>query len=157
MMFWSAGIQEAPRSIITPQFDPPVKVARYNLRQRPRIKQPPQFASTVPLSKAAEGQVDCQDAQATLSDSGDPASESTIIGPDVPSSTHVLDLSKYVTPKAILKQPHGEVHVDDVVSNGFQIENAIFSHAWSPDGCAMFSCGGPLAMGVRGCYMALWC
>jgi hypothetical protein len=78
------------------------------------------------------------------------------MGSHVPNSTHVLDLTRYLSPTAVLQQPLGDVHIDDIVSSGFQVENAIFSHAWSPDGFALFSCGGPLAMGVRGCYMALW-
>lgn len=33
---------------------------------------------------------------------------------------------------------------------------AVFHHSWAPDGSALFACGGPLAVGLRGCYMGCW-
>lgn len=96
------------------------------------------------------------------------------------------DLTPLLKPCAVFRQPAGEVHYDEVAEFGFgnAVDNAVFSHAWAPDGRAVFACGGPLAMGcahrvlcglclpscdvvgvlpkrghvcrVRGCYMSLW-
>ena len=129
-----AGTRVAPPST--------AKAARYNLRQRSKLKVPPRFAGSD--SAAADSVI------AELTNSAASA-------PSLPNSNHTLDLTRLIPPSAVLRQPRSEVHVDDMVNQGWVVDNAIFSHAWSPDGCAMFSCGGPLAMGVRGCYMALWC
>jgi hypothetical protein len=118
------------------------KAARYNLRQRSKLKAPPRFAtSSFSMEHGYEAEFALGGAPAT----------------SIPNSNHTLDLTRLIQPCAVLRQPRSEVHVDDMVNQGWVVDNAIFSHAWSPDGCAMFSCGGPLAMGVRGCYMALWC
>lgn len=37
-----------------------------------------------------------------------------------------------------------------------EVRNACYAHAWDPTGSALFACGGPLAFGLKGCYMALW-
>lgn len=141
----------APASLLAP----PVKAVRYNLRQRTKIKVPPRFATALKQNAVHAPEGVPQPSPDALNDGPDSKHTSENLGPEVPESSHVLDLCHYVSPKAIMKQPHGDVHVD-IFNNAFQ-ENAIFSHAWSPDGCSLFSCGGPLAMGVRGCYMALWC
>ena len=39
---------------------------------------------------------------------------------------------------------------------GTDIRNACYAHAWDPTGSRLFAAGGPLAFGLRGCYMALW-
>jgi hypothetical protein len=68
------------------------------------------------------------------------------------------DLTAIMPCSAVFRQPKCEVHYDDVADFAFNshADNAVFSHAWAPDGRAMFTCGGPLAMGIRGCYLSLW-
>ncbi|GAB4818512.1 hypothetical protein N2152v2_005558 [Parachlorella kessleri] len=39
---------------------------------------------------------------------------------------------------------------------GTDVRNACYAHAWDPTGSRLFACGGPLAFGLKGCYMALW-
>jgi hypothetical protein len=75
---------------------------------------------------------------------------------DIASHTH--NLTHHLKPCATLRQPVSEVHFDEVAEYGFgsNVDNAIFSHAWAPDGRGVFTCGGPLAMGIRGCYMSMW-
>jgi len=36
------------------------------------------------------------------------------------------------------------------------IPNACYAHAWDPSGRRLFTCGGPLAFGLKGCYMGIW-
>lgn len=33
---------------------------------------------------------------------------------------------------------------------------ACYSHAWDPSGTKLWTAGGPLAVGMKGCYLALW-
>jgi WD repeat-containing protein 40A len=40
--------------------------------------------------------------------------------------------------------------------SGEQVFNACYSHAWDPSATRLMAVGGPLAYGLRGCYMALW-
>lgn len=40
--------------------------------------------------------------------------------------------------------------------HGEQVFNACYSHAWDPTSTRLMCVGGPLAYGLRGCYMALW-
>ena len=40
--------------------------------------------------------------------------------------------------------------------HGQLLPHACYAHAWDASGSRLFSCGGPLAFGLRGCYMALW-
>jgi hypothetical protein len=85
---------------------------------------------------------------------------STFFGERTPSLlsqvTPTVNLTGRLTPVATLRQPHSEIHYDEVAHYGLANDNAIFSHAWAPNGCSMFACGGPLAMGVRGCHLAMW-
>jgi len=37
-----------------------------------------------------------------------------------------------------------------------RVGNAVYAHAWDPNGTRLFACGGPLAFGLRGSYMACW-
>lgn len=78
--------------------------------------------------------------------------------PDIarPFSCTTLDLSDSVVEHGVLGQPEGDVHFDDVVHSGLAVDNAVFSHNWSPDGRTLFTCGGPLAMGMRGCCLSFW-
>jgi hypothetical protein len=106
---------------------------RYNFRKRSQMKVPARYAtgtSTWPASSKGT------------------FSEVTVTN----------DVTGYLTPCATFRQPVSEVHYDEVAEYGFgnQVDNAVFSHAWAPDGRGMFTCGGPLAMGVRGCYMSMW-
>lgn len=39
---------------------------------------------------------------------------------------------------------------------GEDIRNACYAHAWDPSGSRLFTCGGPLAFGLKGCYMGIW-
>ena len=39
---------------------------------------------------------------------------------------------------------------------GMRIWNACYAHAWDPSKTKLFTCGGPLAFGLIGSYMALW-
>ncbi|KFM25623.1 DDB1- and CUL4-associated factor 12 [Auxenochlorella protothecoides] len=37
-----------------------------------------------------------------------------------------------------------------------RVQHACYAHAWDPAAQRVFACGGPLAFGMRGCYMGLW-
>ena len=37
-----------------------------------------------------------------------------------------------------------------------RVGNAVYAHAWDPIGTRLIACGGPLAFGLRGSYMACW-
>jgi hypothetical protein len=115
------------------------RIARYNLRRRSNIKLPARFLSAVT-------------ADPTLATN--PCSLQG--GPSTATATTVVDLTEHLPPCAVIRQPNSEVHYDDVAPHGFAVDNAIFSHAWAPDATALFACGGPLAMGIRGCYMSMW-
>jgi hypothetical protein len=39
---------------------------------------------------------------------------------------------------------------------GRRVQHACYAHAWDPSGTRLFACGGPLAFGLNGGYMALW-
>jgi WD repeat-containing protein 40A len=39
---------------------------------------------------------------------------------------------------------------------GRDVYHACYAHAWDPTGARIFACGGPLAFGLTGGYMALW-
>jgi len=39
---------------------------------------------------------------------------------------------------------------------GRRVHHACYAHAWDPSGTRLFTCGGPLAFGLSGGYMALW-
>lgn len=39
---------------------------------------------------------------------------------------------------------------------GRRVHHACYAHAWDPSGTRLFACGGPLAFGLSGGYMALW-
>lgn len=110
---------------------------RYNLRRRCKLKLPARFVGTTGNS--------------------DPLMASTA-SPDIarPFSCTTLDLSDSVVEHGVLGQPEGDVHFDDVVHSGLAVDNAVFSHNWSPDGRTLFTCGGPLAMGMRGCCLSFW-
>ncbi|KAL0027315.1 hypothetical protein WJX77_012210 [Trebouxia sp. C0004] len=49
---------------------------------------------------------------------------------------------------------HNHVYLDHFT--GMQIWNACYAHAWDPSKTKLFTCGGPLAFGLIGTYMALW-
>ena len=74
----------------------------------------------------------------------------------LPYSCSTLDLSSSVAPCGVIEQPEGDLHFDDVVQSSLGVDNAVFSHNWSPDGRTMFACGGPLAIGMRGCCLSFW-
>lgn len=62
-------------------------------------------------------------------------------------------------PKRYLETGSGWLDRNEVYLHhfgGFEIKNACYAHAWDPSGTRLFACGGPLAFGLRGCYMALW-
>lgn len=40
--------------------------------------------------------------------------------------------------------------------NDLLATNAVYSHCWDPSRDRLFVCGGPLAYGLKGCYMGLW-
>ncbi len=54
------------------------------------------------------------------------------------------------------------MYMSDILSacrehfHGEQVFNACYSHAWDPTSTRLMCVGGPLAYGLRGCYMALW-
>lgn len=109
---------------------------KYNLRQRCKIKVPARFVAP----KAGPDSVP----RPSLQDIS------------LPFSCTTLDLSKSVVNHGVLGQLEGDIHFDDVVQSGLAVDNAVFSHNWSPDGRTMFTCGGPLAMGMRGCCLSFW-
>lgn len=37
-----------------------------------------------------------------------------------------------------------------------RVPHACYAHAWDACGSRLFACGGPLAFGMRGCYLGLW-
>jgi len=39
---------------------------------------------------------------------------------------------------------------------GQEVNNACYSHCWHPSGTKLFTGGGPLPFGLRGCYAAIW-
>jgi len=39
---------------------------------------------------------------------------------------------------------------------GVAVHNALYAHCWDPGLHRLFICGGPLPMGLRGCYMGIW-
>jgi hypothetical protein len=39
---------------------------------------------------------------------------------------------------------------------GRRVQHACYAHEWDPSGTRLFACGGPLAFGLCGGYMALW-
>ena len=73
-------------------------------------------------------------------------------------ATPSYNITPHLKLNATFQQPICEVHTDEVAEFGFngRIDNAVFAHAWAPDGRGMLTCGGPLAMGIRGCYLSLW-
>eukprot|EP00892_Ulva_mutabilis_P006419 jgi/Ulvmu1/4149/UM019_0128.1 len=109
---------------------------RYNLRQRCNIKLPARFIGTG---------VD-----------PDPIIVRPATAEVPPYSCNTLDLSGSVAPCGVVERPEGDLHFDDMVQSGLGVDNAVFSHNWSPDGRTMFTCGGPLAMGMRGCCLSFW-
>lgn len=40
--------------------------------------------------------------------------------------------------------------------HGLDITNAIFAHRWDPHGARLLVAGGPLMIGLEGCYIAVW-
>ena len=36
------------------------------------------------------------------------------------------------------------------------MQPACYAHCWDTSGTRLFTCGGPLAFGLVGCYMGLW-
>jgi WD repeat-containing protein 40A len=46
---------------------------------------------------------------------------------------------------------------EHLVSHGDEVvQNATYTHCWDPSCTRLFTAGGPLPFGLRGCYMALW-
>lgn len=39
---------------------------------------------------------------------------------------------------------------------GMDIRHACYAHCWDRSRTRLFVCGGPLAFGLQGCYMAVW-
>jgi len=39
---------------------------------------------------------------------------------------------------------------------GMDIKQACMAHIWDSSRTRLFACGGPLAFGLAGCYMAVW-
>ena len=128
----------------------PKPSTRYNFRKRSQMRAPARFADAGGAAAAAAAAVPR------------PAESAPTPAPQQPSlldaATLTLDLTDHLLPSATLQQPFCDVHVDEVADFGFgsMVDNAVFSHAWAPDGRGVFACGGPLAMGIRGCYMSLW-
>ena len=43
------------------------------------------------------------------------------------------------------------------VGHGHEVvHSATYTHCWDPSGTRLFTAGGPLPFGLRGCYMGLW-
>ena len=106
---------------------------RYNFRKRSQMKAPARYASLPALASGHSPGL-------------------------FEAATPTHNLTDHLKPCATFRQPDSEVHIDEIAeySLGNSIDNAVFSHAWAPDGRGVFVCGGPLAMGVRGCYMSMW-
>lgn len=63
------------------------------------------------------------------------------------------------TQKDHLALGHGWVDQNDTYHEffaGVEVRHACYAHAWDPTGSRLFACGGPLAFGLRGGYMAVW-
>lgn len=119
------------------QHDADTSGRRYNLRQRCHIKLPARFVGT----GVDPDPIIARPSSAEVS---------------LPYSCSTLDLSNSLAPCGVVEQPEGDLHFDDMVQSGLGVDNAVFSHNWSPDGRTMFTCGGPLAMGMRGCCLSFW-
>ena len=119
-----------PQHIIKADSDSPP--LRYNFRKRSEMKMPARFGSNGAASPGKSSSVD--------------------------NNSQPHDITSLLPPCALFRQPASEVHYDEMAEHGFgnHVDNAVFSHAWAPDGRGVFTCGGPLAMGVRGCYLSLW-
>lgn len=39
---------------------------------------------------------------------------------------------------------------------GMEVKHACYAHLWDASRTRLFVCGGPLAFGLAGCYMAVW-
>jgi hypothetical protein len=51
---------------------------------------------------------------------------------------------------------HTHTHTHREHFPGQEIRNAVYAHAWDASRSRLFACGGPLAFGLKGCYMAIW-
>lgn len=81
---------------------------------------------------------------------------------DYGAESHMCKLSPSLLPRGQprhLKLGEGYVEHNDLYYDhfdGMDVKHACYAHCWDASRTRLFVCGGPLAFGLHGCYMAVW-
>lgn len=65
-------------------------------------------------------------------------------------------LNTFTTPSVCALIECVPLFILTLVSAGMDVKHACYAHLWDASRTRLFVCGGPLAFGLAGCYMAVW-